>query len=289
MKKKVFLLFILVISIFCCCSSKDPQPSQSNEELANKVPVMNDSSNVETKINLKDLTENELKRLVSNPNEAERDLLLEYISLVETEAFYFQPLKEGEQLDYNLITHQYYNSSNNRIVTNELIIYKKSVDGTLIELKHFLRAGRIKGSPDEIPMHLYFYINDLSDTFGLYLWEIDGEKGIGKIILEEAGYRVLSNNGKYLFKEKYIKHIFNDKEEDFPVIVVYSILEKKIIKEYDQYEIVKSLLTEGDFIDGLYYEISKKDNTIIAELGSMGSNLPTFFIDQDSLNITGLE
>ena len=289
MRKLLFLFFIILISLMGCSASKDSQQNVKSDELINRNTDTEENSNIESKKTLSDLSEYELKQLVANPKETDRDLLLEYISKVETDSFYFTPLKEGEELDYKLITHRYFNSLNNRIVTNEIIIYKKTKEGALLELKHFARAGRIKGTPEEIPKHLYFYINDVSDTYGLYLWEIDGEKGIGQIILTESGYRVLSNNGKYLFKEEYVKHIFDDKEQNFPLILVYSLFEKKIIKEYDLFDTVKEDLTEGDFIDGLYYKMSKNGDEIIAELGSMGSILPTFLIDQNTLEISRLK
>lgn len=295
MNKGLFLILSLLLVLVLSCSNnstsgkKEPNQSKSLVEMMNEQAKADVQKQEANKRKLSDLTNEELKQLVSNPTENDRELLTEYIEKVDTEPFHFEPLKAGEKLGYKKIFHQYYKNTSDKISTNEIILYRISSNGDRKEIKHLWRAGHILAEPENTPGYFFFYIMEQSHPYDHYLWMVDGYKGIGKVLLSESGFSIVSNNVKYLFAEGDVKHIFKGSDRDFPVIYVYSISEKKRIKKYDLYEEVKDLLTEDDFLDGLYYNLTAQDNKILAELFSMGSTLPKFLIDQDTLKITRIK
>ena len=290
MKHRIFVIFI-ILTLFSCDNSREEETSQTKSliELMNEEAKDNVKELEESKRKLGDLSNAELIQLITNPKEEEKELLVEYISIIDTETFHFEPLKANEKLDYVKINHYYFEESDESIDTYELIIYRILSNGERVEIKRFNRVGSVKAGPEDYPGFIYFYVNDVNDNYGLYLWEIDGYNGIGKLILSEPGYRIISKNGKYLIKRDFVKHLYIEKEYDFPIIEIYSISEEKIVKEIDLFDSVQDEISEDDLIEGIDFEIYKENSLIIANLRAMGSKLPQFVIDQETLEISRLE
>jgi hypothetical protein len=244
----------------------------------------------ESKRKLEDLTKEELIQLVSNPTDKDRELLVEYIFMVDTESFNFNPLNEDERLEYDFVEHIYFKGTNERIDTNEIVIYRVSTNGDREEIKRFNRAGRIIEEPHNTKGHFFFYIKDDRDRYDEYLWEIDASKGIGRIISNEWGFVAVSKNSKYFIKQVFPEHTYNDDKFIFPVLSVYTYPEMVKTKEYD---ILNLLVNEFDreylLEESFAFHVKSLNNKFIAELNFMGDKVHEFRIDQTTLEMSRIE
>lgn len=285
MKKILMILAFFILLVFCTNSCRGNDNQQNSSGKKSVAELLMEQAEIEVKAlddskrTLNDLSEIEIEEMLQNPKPEDRELLIEYISKLDLDSFFFDPLVNGETLGHEIIHHQFFQFPDGDIDTNEIKIFKVSVDGNKEEIKHFFRSGAILAKPQETPGLFFFYIKDEKDTYNNFLWKIDGKKGIGHIITEKWGFQTVSQNGEYLIRRSSVDHTFGNDKYQFPVVEFFSIKENAVIKVFDFYPELKDEINIYDLEEGVSFITYRDSADIIAELKVMGDVIASFKID----------
>ena len=175
----------------------------------------------------------------------------------------------------------------NSVESDEIIVYTPAVDG-IKEIKRFYNFIHVLEEPEKTPGHFYFYIENKDSINGNYLWHLDGNLGIGELLLEVASFDSISTNGEYFaeVRNKNEKGIYyGDENITIPNVLIYSVQEKKFIREISFYDLYK------DEAENAWYslEISSKDESFIVKVMLDHINVATYAISLPSCHINRIE
>ncbi len=111
----------------------------------------------------------------------------------------FKPLSENEKLSYQERFITFYNFPN-ILNTNEMTVTNKNTGEEIFHSFNVSKIYRVRERNNLI----YFFVDDMDDKLGLYeLWEIDGELGIIKKIIDAGLEATFSRDGKLIVYEDY--------------------------------------------------------------------------------------